>query len=137
VIGVSHIYRSLSPGQPYYWAPRSGKDPAYMVAAGVRVLSSYSDSDVSGAIYKIQSGASLATPHVSGAASLVWSTEEFKNCTAAGVRALLECSARITPIGIKNDPRKRLHLGCLFNQRGSPICDAAERCINSVKTDLC
>jgi subtilisin family serine protease len=137
VVGVSHIHRSRSAEQQYDWGPKADDDEAYMVAPGVRVLSSYSDHVVRGAVYKIQVGASLATPHVSGAASLIWSTQEFETCSAVGVRELLECSSRVTAIGKDQDPRKRLHLGCLFSQRKSPICRGAQRCIDSVKTQFC
>jgi subtilisin family serine protease len=138
VIGVSHIYRGHKDEQ-YYWGPKAGKNAAYMVAPGVRVLTSYSDSNVgAGGIYKIQVGASLATPHVSGAASLVWSTKEFEKCTAVGVRKLLlECSARDTTIEPDEASRKRLHLGCLFGQRDSSICRDARQCIDRVKADFC
>lgn len=51
--------------------------------------------DVSGADYARQSGTSMATPHVSGVAALVWSARP--DLTAAQVREALEKSAR--PLG--------------------------------------
>jgi subtilisin family serine protease len=143
VIGVSEISKHPHEWPPYSWST-GDTDEAYMVAPGVNVLTSYSDEHTlypgdkkSASLYRLQVGSSFAAPHVTGAASLVWSAQEFANCSAAGVRELLECSARITLIGAAQDARKRLHLGCLFRERGSPICRGAERCITSVKKEHC
>ena len=137
VIGVTKIIRNPNRWPPYHWS-NSDSDEAYMVAAG-NVLTSYSDEHTgnSESIYRMQTGSSFAAPHVSGAASLVWSTKGFESCTAEGVRELLECSARTTLIGQTLDARKRLHLGCLFAERNSPICRGAKRCIESVKEQHC
>lgn len=137
VLGVSNILRSAGNAPSYYWGGRADTDSAYMVAPGVNVLTSYSDAATTGPLYKVESGASLAAPHVSGAASLIWSTEEFAKCRAAGIREVLECSARITEIEPGENVRKRLHLGCLFSQRDSPICRGARRCIESAKKQFC
>jgi hypothetical protein len=140
VIGVTNIIRNPNKWPPYDWS-MGDSDEAYMVAAG-SVLTSYSDehtldSEESESMYRTQSGSSFAAPHVSGAASLVWSTKGFENCTAEGIRELLECSARTTLIGQRLDARKRLHLGCLFVERNSAICRGPKRCIESVKKQHC
>jgi subtilisin family serine protease len=144
VVGASHVLRSREPGHPYYWgSPKASMDPAYLVAPGVSVLTSYSDQQTinpgqtSDAEYDEQTGSSFAAPHVTGAASLIWSTREFENCSAVGVREILECSARLTLIGEKQDLRKRLHVGCVFGQRDLPICRGARRCIESAKAQFC
>jgi hypothetical protein len=141
VIGVSGIGRQL--GDPadttvaqwvrYGWGQLSARDAAYMVAPGVNIRLLDGTSDTGGLK---DNGSSFAAPLVSGAASLVWSSNEFESCSAAGVREALECSARITIVG-KGYPRKRLHLGCLFGQRDLPICRGARRCIDSVKEQFC
>ena len=137
VIGVSDILKTTNKPWLYEWGGKADSDDAYMVAPGVNVRTSYSDGTDAGAGYYLESGASFAAPHVSGAASLVWGTKEYSTCTAAGVREILECSARITPIGELQKPRLRLHLGCLFSQRDSPMCRGAMRCIESVKKQHC
>lgn len=144
VIGVANIKKTADPEYPYGWSPGADDtDAAYMVAAGQHVLTAYStDLDPGYPFYMPQSGSSLAAPHVAGAASLVWSRKEFEHCSGAGVRALLECSARSTLIKARDprrgtDERKRLHLGCLFTQRGSPICSKAQTCIQEKKDQYC
>ena len=54
-----------------------------------------------------------------------------------GIREVLWCSARTTVISPTSEPRKRLHLGCLFSQKNSPICADARRCIEDVKRNYC
>jgi subtilisin family serine protease len=51
--------------------------------------------DVSGADYAVQTGTSMATPHVAGVAALVWSSNPA--LTPAEVRESLEKSAK--PLG--------------------------------------
>jgi len=141
VIGVSDILRNPNQSPPYLWGS-GDHDPVYMVAAGHNVLTSYSDHNTLGLddpiepMYRPQGGSSFAAPHVTGAAARVWSTQEFENCRAEGVRALLECSARMTSID-GQDMRKRLHVGCLFAERNSQLCSTARQCIATVKTQLC
>ena len=133
VIGVSGMWKDEETGWPrYYWIRETEHNEEYVAAPGadIHVLDS---SDPKGTW---DEGTSFAAPHVSGAASLVWSTKEFEGCSAVGLRELLECSARVTEIGYDHDPRKRLHLGCLFSQRDSPICRGARRCIESAKKEF-
>ncbi|WP_181405177.1 S8 family serine peptidase [Aestuariibacter sp. GS-14] len=57
-----------------------------LAAPGNAILSTYPDNT-----YAYMSGTSMATPHVSGAAALVWSF--FPSCTAAEIRSALDASA--------------------------------------------
>lgn len=118
----------------YRWGKESDRNDAYMVAPGVNIPLLGGTADTNSGLR--DNGSSYATPLVSGAASLIWSSNEFESCSAAGVREVLECSARITIVGF-GYPRKRLHLGCLFGQRDSPICRGARRCIDSAKEQYC
>lgn len=57
-----------------------------LAAPGNAILSTYPNNT-----YAYMSGTSMATPHVSGAAALVWSF--FPSCTAAEIRSALDASA--------------------------------------------
>jgi hypothetical protein len=135
VIGVADVWKNPET-LLYEWGLNAARDEAFMVAPGVRIRMLKADSN-SQDPYMTGSGSSFAAPYVSGAASLVWSSEEFKGCRAAGIREILECSARVTLIGEDFKARKRLHLGCLFSERDLPICRGARRCIESTKKQFC
>jgi hypothetical protein len=135
VIAVSDIGWDAESSR-YEWGRTAAQNEAFMVApgTGIRVLRANSTAQNP---YTWKNGSSFAAPLVAGAAALVWSTSEFASCKAAGIRKVLECSARDSEIGIAKDKRKRLHLGCLFAQRDSPSCAEQRDCIERAKDKFC
>ena len=66
-----------------------------MAAPGTSILSTYMPSKGDGSGYGYESGTSMASPHVAGAAALVWST--FPSLTREQVRTALRSSVLVTP----------------------------------------
>ncbi|MEY4406135.1 MAG: hypothetical protein RL345_601 [Chloroflexota bacterium] len=65
-----------------------------MAAPGTSILSTYMPSKGDGSGYGYESGTSMASPHVAGAAALVWST--FPSLTREQVRTALRSSVLVT-----------------------------------------
>jgi len=65
-----------------------------MAAPGTSILSTYLPSKGDGSGYGYESGTSMASPHVAGAAALVWST--FPSLTREQVRTALRSSVLVT-----------------------------------------
>ena len=65
-----------------------------MAAPGTSILSTYMPSKGDGSGYGYESGTSMASPHVAGAAALIWST--FPSLTREQVRTALRSSVLVT-----------------------------------------
>ncbi len=101
-------------------------DQVELSAAGVDVLSTYpsSEPDFPEGAFAIMSGTSMATPHVSGVAALVWSNhasctgQQIRNALAAGAKDLGEAGRDInTGFGLVQAADTDLGLaanGCTF-----------------------
>jgi subtilisin family serine protease len=81
VISVGAIDRSDSLSDYSNWGPEME-----LVAPGDGIISTFPDGE-----YAIMSGTSMAAPHVSGVAALVWS--RYPTCTNSEIRGILDDSA--------------------------------------------
>ena len=71
-----------------------------MAAPGTSILSTYLPSKGDGSGYAYESGTSMASPHVAGAAALVWST--FPSLSRDQVRTALRSSVLVTAVASQN-----------------------------------